>query len=232
MSKTVLVTGANRGIGLALAQQFASRGDRVIGVCRKSSAALEATGARVEAGVDVTDQSAVESLAKRLRDERIDVLVANAGILERDSLDPLDIDAIRRQFEVNTLGPLIVVRALRDSLTSGAKVGLMTSRMGSMTDNTSGGYYGYRASKAALNAIGKSLSVDLASRGVSVVLLHPGYVATEMVGGSGDVTPDAGGDAVDRAHRCVDAREFRHVPARERHRVALVISWRASSPWP
>ena len=190
MSKTVLVTGANRGIGLALAQQFASRGDRVIGVCRKSSAALEATGARVEAGVDVTDQSAVESLAKRLRDERIDVLVANAGILERDSLDPLDIDAIRRQFEVNTLGPLIVVRALRDSLTSGAKVGLMTSRMGSMTDNTSGGYYGYRASKAALNAIGKSLSVDLSSRGVSVVLLHPGYVATEMVGGSGDVTPD------------------------------------------
>ena len=190
MSKTVVVTGANRGIGLALAQQFAERGDRVIGVCRKSSEALEATGARVEAGVDVTDQAAVQALAQRLRDERIDVLVANAGILERDSLDPLDIDAIRRQFEVNTLGPLIVVRALRDSLTSGAKVGLMTSRMGSMQDNTSGGYYGYRASKAALNAIGKSLSLDLAARGVSVVLLHPGYVATEMVGGSGDVTPD------------------------------------------
>ena len=91
---------------------------------------------------------------------------------------------------MNTLGPLIVVRALRDSLTSGAKVGLMTSRMGSMQDNTSGGYYGYRASKAALNAIGKSLSLDLAPRGVSVVLLHPGYVATEMVGGSGDVTPE------------------------------------------
>jgi NAD(P)-dependent dehydrogenase (short-subunit alcohol dehydrogenase family) len=190
MSKTVLVTGANRGIGLALTQQFAQRGDRVIGVCRKSSAELEATGARVEAGVDVTDQAAVQKLADRLRNERIDILVANAGILERDSLDPLDIDAIRRQFEVNTLGPLIVVRALRDSLTSGAKVGLMTSRMGSMQDNTSGGYYGYRASKAALNAIGKSLSLDLAPRGVSVVLLHPGYVATEMVGGSGDVTPE------------------------------------------
>ena len=132
----------------------------------------------------------MKALAERLRNERIDILVANAGILERDSLDPLDIDAIRRQFEVNTLGPLIVVRALRDSLTSGAKVGLMTSRMGSMSDNTSGGYYGYRASKAALNAIGKSLAVDLAARGVSVVLLHPGYVATEMVGGSGDVTPE------------------------------------------
>ena len=130
MSKTVVVTGANRGIGLALTQQFAARGDRVIGVCRKSSDALEATGAQVEAGIDVTDQAAVQALAKRLRDERIDILVANAGILERDSLDPLDIDAIRRQFEVNTLGPLIVVRALRDVLTSGAKVGLMTSRMG------------------------------------------------------------------------------------------------------
>lgn len=190
MSKTVLVTGANRGIGLSLARQFAARGDRVIGVCRKTSDALQATGARVEAGVDVTDEAAVQALAQRLRDERIDILVANAGILERDSLDPLDIGAIRRQFEVNALGPLIVVRALRDSLTSGAKVGLMTSRMGSMEDNTSGGYYGYRASKAALNAIGKSLSLDLAARGVSVVLLHPGYVATDMVGGSGDVTPD------------------------------------------
>ncbi|KGQ20028.1 Short-chain dehydrogenase/reductase SDR [Lysobacter dokdonensis DS-58] len=190
MGKTILVTGANRGIGLALARQFASRGDRVIGVCRNASDALASTGARVEAGVDVTDQAAVQQLAQRLRDERIDVLVANAGILERDGLDPLDIDAIRRQFEVNALGPLIVVRALRDSLATGAKVALMTSRMGSMEDNTSGGYYGYRASKAALNAIGKSLSLDLAPRGVSVVLLHPGYVATDMVGGAGDVTPD------------------------------------------
>ena len=190
MSKTVLVTGANRGIGLALTRQFTARGDRVIGVCRKSSEALEQTGARVEAGVDVTDQAAVQALAKRLGDERIDVLVANAGILERDALDPLDLDAIRRQFEVNALGPLIVVRAMRDRLAEGAKVGLMTSRMGSMADNGSGGYYGYRASKAALNAIGKSLSIDLAPRGVSVVLLHPGYVATDMVGGSGDVTPE------------------------------------------
>ncbi len=190
MSKTVVVTGANRGIGLALAQQFAARGDRVIGVCRKTSDALQATGAQVEAGIDVTDAAAVQSLARRLRDERVDILVANAGILERGGLDPLDIDAIRRQFEVNALGPLIVVRALRDVLTSGAKVALMTSRMGSMEDNNSGGYYGYRASKAALNAIGKSLSLDLAPRGVSVVLLHPGYVGTDMVGGTGDVTPE------------------------------------------
>ena len=186
---TVFITGANRGIGLALAQQFAARGDHVIAVCRSPSEALAATGARVEAGIDVTDEAAVAALVQRLGDVRIDTLVLNAGILERDSLSTLAVDGFRRQIEVNALGPLLVVHALRDRLADGGKVALITSRMGSMEDNTSGGYYGYRASKAALNAIGKSLSVDLAPRRISVVLLHPGYVATEMVGGSGDVTP-------------------------------------------
>ena len=190
MAHSVLITGANRGIGLALAQIFAERGDRVIGVCRQSSPALEATGARVEAGVDVGDEAAVASLAQRLGDARIDILVPNAGILERDSFADLGVDGIRRQFTVNALGPLLVVHALRDLLADGAKIGLITSRMGSVEDNTSGGYYGYRASKAALNAIGKSLAIDLAPRGISVVLLHPGFVATEMVGGSGDISPE------------------------------------------
>ena len=189
-SQTVLITGANRGIGLALARQFTARGDRVIGVCRKSSDALEATGARVEAGIDVADEAAVDALAQRLADARIDILVPNAGILERDSFDDPGFDGIRRQFTVNALGPLLVVHALRDRLADGAKIGLITSRMGSVEDNTSGGYYGYRASKAALNAIGKSLALDLAPRGISVVLLHPGYVATDMVGGSGDVSAE------------------------------------------
>jgi NAD(P)-dependent dehydrogenase (short-subunit alcohol dehydrogenase family) len=189
---TVLITGANRGIGLALAQRYAARGDAVIGVCRHGSDALARTGARVEAGVDVTDGAAVEALARRLGDVRIDTLVLNAGILERDSLGQLDaagFDAMRRQFEVNALGPLREAHALRDRLADGGKVGIITSRMGSVADNGSGGYYGYRASKAAVNAIGKSLSLDLKPRGIAVVLLHPGYVATEMVGGSGDVTP-------------------------------------------
>lgn len=189
-SQTVLITGANRGIGLALAQHFTARGDRVIGVCRKSSDALEATGARVEAGIDVADEAAVDALAQRLADARIDILVPNAGILERDTFADPGFDGIRRQFTVNALGPLLVVHALRDRLADGAKIGLITSRMGSVEDNTSGGYYGYRASKAALNAIGKSLALDLAPRGISVVLLHPGYVATDMVGGSGDVSPE------------------------------------------
>lgn len=187
---TTLVTGANRGIGLALAQRFSARGDEVIAVCRRTSDALAKTGARVEAGVDVTDEKAVDGLAERLQDVRIDTLVLNAGILERDSLSNLAFDAFRRQVEVNALGPLIVLHALQDRIADGGKVALITSRMGSMEDNTSGGYYGYRASKAALNAIGKSLAVDLAPRNIAVVLLHPGYVATEMVGGGGDVSPD------------------------------------------
>ena len=191
--KTILITGANRGIGLALIQQFTARGDRVIAACRHASEALAATGAQVETGVDVSDDQAVAALAKRLGDTRIDVLVLNAGIMTFENLGELDGEAfarIRRQFEVNALGPLRVVEALSDRLAEGAKIGLMTSRMGSIDDNGSGGSYGYRASKTALNAIGKSLAIDLAPRGIAVFLLHPGYVATDMVGGTGDVSPE------------------------------------------
>jgi NAD(P)-dependent dehydrogenase (short-subunit alcohol dehydrogenase family) len=189
---TILVTGANRGIGLALTQQFSARGDRVIAVCRHGSAALAQTGAQVEVDVDVTDAAAVDALAQRLRDVRIDTLVLNAGILAKESLGAIDaagFDSMRRQFEVNALGPLRVAQALADRMAEGGRIGIITSRMGSVADNASGGYYGYRASKAAVNAIGKSLAVDLAPRGIAVALLHPGYVATDMVGGSGDISP-------------------------------------------
>ena len=188
----VLITGANRGIGLALAQVHAARGDRVIGVCRHTSGELEATGAQVEAGVDVTDDAALAALAQRLRGVRVQRAWLNAGVLERDKLGSIDangFESLRRQFEVNSLGPLRVAQALLDNLPSGAKLAIVTSRMGSVADNDSGGYYGYRASKAAVNAIGKSLAVDLRPRGVAVYLLHPGYVATDMVGGNGDIPP-------------------------------------------
>ena len=191
---TILITGANRGIGLALAKRYASRGDDVIGVCREASDELAATGARVEAGIDVTDGPALAELAKRLGDTRIDVLVCNAGILSKESFGDIDeagFERMRKQFEVNSLGPLRTVQALSSQLAEGAKVGIVTSRMGSVSDNDSGGYYGYRASKAAVNAIGKSLAMDLKGRGIAVILLHPGYVQTEMVGGGGDVSPDA-----------------------------------------
>ena len=191
--ETVLITGANRGIGLALAQAHAARGDKVIGVCRKESAALRATGAQVEAGIDVTDGNALAGLHTRLRGVRIKRLWLNAGVLGRERLGGIDavaLNSLRLQFEINTLGPLRVTQALLDNLASGGKIGILTSRMGSISDNDSGGYYGYRASKAAVNAVGKSLAVDLRPRGVAVYLLHPGYVATEMVGGSGDISPE------------------------------------------
>ncbi|MBB5016374.1 SDR family oxidoreductase [Rehaibacterium terrae] len=190
---TVLITGANRGIGLALAQQYSARGDRVIAVCRRASPALDATGAQVESGIDVTDDAALAALARRLGDTRIDTLVLNAGILAKESLGEIDaagFDSLRRQFEVNALGPLKVAQVLLGHLADGARIGIVTSRMGSIADNGSGGYYGYRASKAAVNAIGKSLAVDLKPRGIAVFLLHPGYVATDMVGGRGDLTPE------------------------------------------
>jgi NAD(P)-dependent dehydrogenase (short-subunit alcohol dehydrogenase family) len=190
--KTVLITGANRGIGLALAQVHAGRGDRVIAACRQTSDALVRTGARVEAGVDVGDDAAVAELASRLDGVHLDVLWLNAGILGRNALGSIDaagFDSARRQFEVNALGPLRVAQALLPNLGAGSKVGIITSRMGSIADNGSGGSYGYRASKAAVNAIGKSLAVDLKDRGIAVQLLHPGFVATEMVGGRGDLSP-------------------------------------------
>ncbi|MBX3724557.1 MAG: SDR family oxidoreductase [Xanthomonadales bacterium] len=189
---TILITGANRGIGLALVRHYRERGDQVIGVCRTGSAALAASGARVEAGVDVTDGAAVAALAGRLAGQAIDVLILNAGILEREPRDGVDeagFDAMRRQFEVNALAPLRVTQALAGNLGPGARIGIITSRMGSIADNGSGGYYGYRASKAAVNAIGRSLAVDLKARGIAVFLLHPGHVATDMVGGTGDIQP-------------------------------------------
>lgn len=190
---TILITGANRGIGLALTQLYRARGDEVIAVCRRASSELEATGARIETGVDMSDAAAVASLSERLGNARIDVLLLNAGIFTNERLGELDEDAfaaIRRQFDVNTLGPLRVTEAVLAHLNQGARIGIITSRMGSIGDNSSGAYYGYRASKAAVNAVGKSLAIDLAPRNISVLLLHPGFVATEMVDGRGDISPE------------------------------------------
>jgi NAD(P)-dependent dehydrogenase (short-subunit alcohol dehydrogenase family) len=185
-----VVTGANRGIGLELARQLKARGASVVAVCRKLSPELEALGVRVESGIDVTDPAARAALAERLAHDTIDLLINNAGLLVEDSLGTLDADGVRRQFEVNALAPLLVTQALLPRLGKGAKVALITSRMGSMGDNGSGGYYGYRMSKAALNAAGVSLAHDLKPRGIAVALLHPGYVRTEMTGRQGLIDAD------------------------------------------
>jgi len=186
---TTVITGASRGIGLELTKQAAARGDDVIAVCRKPSAELEALDVRVEPGIDVSVQEDVDRLAARLPDASIDMLINNAGILTRQSLDDLDFDAIRRQFEVNSLGPLRVTATLRGKLKNGAKVAVVTSRMGSVADNTSGSHYGYRMSKAAVNMAGVSLARDLKDRDISVILLHPGYVNTDMTNHTGNVEP-------------------------------------------
>ena len=188
---TVLVTGANRGIGLEYCRQLRSRGDNVIGVCRSPSEDLQQMGVRIETDVDITSDKSVGSLAKRLEGTPLDILINNAGILERVTLDDLDFDSIRQQFEVNALGALRIIHCLLPNLSEGSKVVLMTSRMGSIGDNTSGSSYGYRMSKVALSMAGKSLSHDLKSRGIAVGVLHPGLVSTRMTGFSGISTEES-----------------------------------------
>jgi NAD(P)-dependent dehydrogenase (short-subunit alcohol dehydrogenase family) len=193
MARTTVVTGANRGIGLALCRRLKESGRDVIGVCRQSSPALDALGVRVEAGVDVTSDEAVAGLARRLAGVALDEIVCNAGILREDGLDDVAFDDIRDQFEVNAVAPLRVVAALRGNLGRGGKSALITSRLGSIGDNGSGGSYGYRMSKAALNAAGMSLARDLAPAGIAVAILHPGWVRTDMTDNTGNI--DAAGAA-------------------------------------
>ena len=178
---TFLVTGANRGIGLEYCRQLKARGDDVVAVCRQTSDELEGLGVRVEAGLELSDSQAIDDLVQRLDGVPLDGVILNAGVLQSMGLMDLDPAGIRRQFEVNALAPLLLARALVDQMPSGAKLVLMTSRMGSIDDNSSGGSYGYRMSKVALNMAGKSLAIDLEPRGIAVAILHPGLVRTRMI---------------------------------------------------
>ncbi len=181
----ILITGTNQGIGLELAKQYQSRGDEVIATCRSASAELKKSGVEVVENMEVTDDASVAQLVALLGARKIDVLINNAGILTRETFDDLDFDRMRLQFEVNTLGPLRVTKALSSNLADGGKVGIVTSRVGSMDDNSSGGNYGYRISKAGANMAGVNLSHDFKEREIAVILLHPGYVQTNMTGGGG-----------------------------------------------
>jgi NAD(P)-dependent dehydrogenase (short-subunit alcohol dehydrogenase family) len=189
---TYVITGANRGIGLAMAQQLSDRGDRVIAVCRSASEELEAPGITVEAEIDVTRAEDLAELRRRLSDLDIDVLINNAGLLRSSSFTGVEaeLDDWRAQYEVNALAPIRVSAALSERLARGGKVVIITSRMGSMTDNSSGGAFAYRMSKAAVNAAGVSLAHELEPREIAVGLLHPGYVRTGMTGMSGHIDSD------------------------------------------
>lgn len=178
---TVLVTGANRGIGLEYCRQLQQRGDQVIAVCRQSSPELDAIDVEIESGVDLTNDANRANLVRRLTGRSLDTVILNAGLLVSMGLDDLDPEAIRRQFEVNALAPLLLARSLVPLMPWGSRLALMTSRMGSIDDNSSGGSYGYRMSKVALNIAGKSLAVDLKPDGIAVAILHPGLVRTRMI---------------------------------------------------
>ncbi len=187
---TSVVTGANRGIGLALVTLLKQRNDTVIAACRQSSATLDNLNVEVVEGIDVGNAQGVGKLASVIGERSIDLLINNAGILVwGDSFEAPLYDDIEQQFRVNALGPLRVTSALRKNFRAGSKVALITSRMGSIDDNSSGGAYGYRMSKAALNMAGKSMAVDLKASGVAVAILHPGMVKTDMVGDHGQVEP-------------------------------------------
>jgi len=208
MKKAALLTGSSRGIGLEFCKQLQQRGFDVIATCRTATPALQALGVEVIEHVEVSDPDSLHQLVAKLDGRKIDWLINNAGIAVGLGLNDISTTAIasfKRMYEVNSLGPLLVTHALMDNLSKGSKVGLVTSRMGSMTDNDSGGSYGYRMSKAALNAAGKSLSIDLKPQGIAVAILHPGWVRTDMTGHGGLIDTD---ESVDGLLKRMDALDI------------------------
>lgn len=188
---TVLITGASRGLGLEFARQYASQGWRVIATCRqpKTAKALAALKGDVRMRVlDVTDPVQVRSLARALKSEAIDLLISNAGIYgpRKQSFGQVDIEAWHQVFHTNVMGPMMIAEALADHVARGERktIVALTSMMGSISENQSGGSYIYRSSKAALNMVMKGLSLTLKPRKITVVMLHPGWVRTDMGGAS------------------------------------------------
>lgn len=183
-----VVTGAGRGLGLELARQLAAAGHAVTATARDPRASVELGRLDVRTErLDVSDDASVAAFARSLGGRPVDVLVDNAGTFGgREGLEELDLDRLLATFSTNALGPLRVTRALLPNLRAGGRklVAHVTSKMGSIEDNTSGGAYPYRMSKAALNMFNKSLAVDLAPEGFTCLVLHPGWVRTDM-GGSG-----------------------------------------------
>lgn len=180
-----VIIGASRGIGLELCRAYRQDSSTLVGTARKACSELSAVVDEAWLELDVTSPTLEESLLSNLKQRTIRRLIIAAGILESDGLESPSCEAIRRQLEVNTLGALRCAYRLHSSVRNGGTIAFLTSRMGSISDNTSGGYYGYRISKAALNAGAKSLAIDLTSRSIKVAILHPGFVKTDMTNGQG-----------------------------------------------
>lgn len=189
---TILVTGANRGLGLEYARQYAADGWRVLAACRDPDSATELKTLQVEpVALDVADPASIKAAAARLDGIKLDVLLHNAGVLEgwAKSLTETTRDEFERVLRVNLLGPFDLTRAVLPSLRDGSKIAIMSSSMGSMSQIGGGKFYAYRASKAAVNMLGTCLAHELGDRGVAVVLLHPGWVHTEMGGKEAPLDP-------------------------------------------
>ena len=185
------VVGANRGIGLEITKKLVEDGHDVFAFCRSSSPELDKINTKkVIQNFEVTDLKKMETQLKENSTDTYDCLFHVSGVLESESLDDFNEETIVKQFKVNSLGPILTCKAFKPHLNKEAKIGLLTSRMGSIEDNGSGGMYGYRMSKSALNSAGKSLSVDLKDQGITVLLLHPGFVKTDMTNHNGNITPE------------------------------------------
>ncbi len=194
---TILITGANRGIGLELSKQFAADGWQVLACCRNpaDADALQELSNRYSSievfALDVTDCDQVTALAQQLGERPIDILLNNAGIFGPKDVGFGDVEAAtwRQVLEVNTIAPMMLVQALVEQVASSQQklVAMISSKVGSIADNSSGGGYLYRSSKTALNQVVKSLSIDLAVRNIAVISLHPGWVRTDMGGPNGEI---------------------------------------------
>ena len=179
---TFLITGSNRGIGLELSHQLFKRGHKVIATCRESSKALEGIGVQVIEGIDISSKHSLIKLEENIKGIKLDCLINNAGIAQYNSLYNLDLESIKHQFNINALSPLNFTKSVIKNLNTNSKIAFITSRMGSIGDNTSGGSYGYRMSKVALTMAAKSLSIDLMKKNIFVAIIHPGLVSTRMTG--------------------------------------------------
>ena len=209
---TALITGANRGLGLELTRQYAADGWRVIATCRNPMTSQSLGGIQGDIEVhtlDVTDNSQIQALAKVLKKEPIDLLLNNAGIYgpRAVKLGGVDYAEWAEVMRVNTMSPLKVSECFLDHIVAGQqkKIVTISSKMGSMAENEVGGGYIYRSSKAALNAVMKSLSVDLKPRGVTVAVMHPGWVRTDMGGPGGLINAD---ESIAGIRQVIDSLSF------------------------
>ena len=193
---TVLITGANRGIGLELVKCYAGRGDKVLACCRDASAAdaLKAVGGDVQVlEVQVSDGDSVAALAKELEGQSVDILINNAGTggpaFDQQTVLNMDFDGWLDTFAVNTLAPVRVLQALMPNLGVGSKAVSITSQMGALALDMPFAY-AYCTSKAALNKFMKMAAQELGSRGIDVCVIHPGHVRTDMGGPNGEISPE------------------------------------------